>query len=344
MLESCRAGGDPSPVCDAAQCLRHLTSQLISLSVDHLSVRMNGSGCVSLPAPSLSHLMYCMEVSPSIPAIRHQEEDDFTFLKSILQSQEMHALVKAHDAILLTNVEIGPSISNSSEICEQVMTDIRPYAMMYSDVKELYQLLRSPHIQSLLSSHDVVASREFLPKLENIPFEVDEDEDTVKIVQLVKSQDLVNGAKTAEPIVGATIKAEDSSGRILIARVMHGGAADRSGLISVGDEVIEVNGISVEGHTPSDVLKILQEAEHTITFKLVPAVGRPQLRESRVRLKALFNYNPYEDKYIPCKEAGLGFIKGDIIHIVSQDDPYWWQARRECDRSMRAGLIPSKGW
>ena len=56
---------------------------------------------------------------------------------------------------------------------------------------------------------------------------------------------------------GATIKADESSGRILIARVMHGGAADRSGLISVGDEVIEVNGINVEGKTPNDVLKIL---------------------------------------------------------------------------------------
>ena len=35
-------------------------------------------------------------------------------------------------------------------------------------------------------------------------------------------------------------QAEDSTGRILIARVMHGGAADRSGLISVGDEVSSV--------------------------------------------------------------------------------------------------------
>jgi len=303
---------------------------------------MNGTSCVSLPAPSLSHLLYAMEVSPSIPNIRLEEEEDFMFLKNILQSTGMHALVKAHDAILLTNVEIGPSVSNAAEISENVLADIRPFAMMYADVKELYQLLRSPHIQSLLACHDVVASREFQPKLENVPFEVDEDEETVKIVQLVKSQDTLSGAKNAEPIVGATIKAEDSTGKILIARVMHGGAADRSGLISVGDEVIEVNGINVEGHTPTDVLKILQEAEHTITFKLVPAVGRPPLRESRVRLKALFNYNPYDDKYIPCKEAGLGFVKGDIIHIVSQDDPYWWQARRECDRSMRAGLIPSK--
>ena len=38
---------------------------------------------------------------------------------------------------------------------------------------------------------------------------------------------------------------------------MHGGAADRSGLISCGDEVIEVNGVNVEGKTPNDVLKIL---------------------------------------------------------------------------------------
>jgi len=30
------------------------------------------------------------------------------------------------------------------------------------------------------------------------------------------------------------------------------------GLIAVGDEVIEVNNINVEGKTPNDVLKILQ--------------------------------------------------------------------------------------
>lgn len=38
---------------------------------------------------------------------------------------------------------------------------------------------------------------------------------------------------------------------------MHGGAADRSGLIHVGDEVVEVNNINVEGKTPNDVLAIL---------------------------------------------------------------------------------------
>lgn len=60
---------------------------------------------------------------------------------------------------------------------------------------------------------------------------------------------------------GATIKTDEETGKIVIARVMHGGAADRSGLIHVGDEVVEVNNINVEGKTPNDVLKIL------VTFK-----------------------------------------------------------------------------
>ena len=56
---------------------------------------------------------------------------------------------------------------------------------------------------------------------------------------------------------GATIKTDERTGKIVIARVMHGGAADRSGLIHPGDEVIEVNGIDVLGKTPNDVLDIL---------------------------------------------------------------------------------------
>ena len=65
-------------------------------------------------------------------------------------------------------------------------------------------------------------------------------------------------------------------------------------------------------------------AENTITFKLIPNMNKPLIRESRVRLRALYDYDPVEDKYIPCKEAGLAFTRGDILHIVSQDDPYWW--------------------
>ena len=40
-----------------------------------------------------------------------------------------------------------------------------------------------------MASHDIVAQRDYVPKLQEIPFEVDEDECTVKMVQLVKSND-----------------------------------------------------------------------------------------------------------------------------------------------------------
>ncbi|VVC32596.1 Hypothetical protein CINCED_3A020049 [Cinara cedri] len=123
---------------------------------------------------------------------------------------------------------------------------------------------------------------------------------------------------------------------------MHGGAADRSGLINVGDEVCEVNGINVEGKSPADVLQILQHSEGTITFKLIPADPKGGARESKMKVRAHFDFNTDVDPYIPCKEAGLSFNKREILHIVSQDDPYWWQARKEGDRNMRAGLIPSK--
>jgi hypothetical protein len=55
-----------------------------------------------------------------------------------------------------------------------------------------------------------------------------------------------------------------------------------------------------------------------ITFKLVPSDSKYGQREGKVRVKAYFDYNPDNDAYIPCREAGLGFQKGDILHIVSQ--------------------------
>lgn len=44
-------------------------------------------------------------------------------------------------------------------------------------------------IQGLLCSHDAVAQKDYYPRLPEIPQDVDEDEETVKIVQLVKSNE-----------------------------------------------------------------------------------------------------------------------------------------------------------
>ncbi|XP_050715681.1 MAGUK p55 subfamily member 7-like isoform X4 [Eriocheir sinensis] len=260
------------------------------------------------------------------------DEEDFGFLADLLKSRELQALVNVHNKINRTRKTCQALMSNAEEIGISIMKEIHNRTIPSADAIELFAILQSPHLQGVLQAHDSIAAKDFAPHLPEIPVEVDEDEETVKIVQLVKSN---------EPM-GATIKQDDRTGAIIIARIMHGGAADRSGLIHVGDEVQEVNNFNVVGKTPADVHKILMQAEGTITFKLLPASSSAHLRESKVRVRAYFDYDPKEDKHIPCKEAGLPFNKLDILHIVTQDDPYWWQARKEGDRNMRAGLIPSR--
>lgn len=81
-------------------------------------------------------------------------------------------------------------------------------------------------------------------------------------------------------------------------------------------------------------------------------------------VKALFDYDPYEDALHPCPEAGLTFQYGEILAVVNQDgerpfwnefirqmnafwilnlDPNWWQARLAEDHCIdTAKLIPSR--
>ncbi|XP_065081111.1 MAGUK p55 subfamily member 7 isoform X3 [Ochlerotatus camptorhynchus] len=290
--------------------------------------------------PVISKLITSLKEADSL-----SNEQELGFLQNLLQSKELNALVNVHSKVAKINKDdrIAPLLSSSMQVLIEVLELLAPRCHISPLCREVFHMLQTPHLQSLLFAHDAIAQKDFYPHLPEIPVEVDEDEETIKIVQLVKSNEpLCAGAQSAEPIVGATIKTDEETGKIIIARIMHGGAADRSGLIHVGDEVIEVNNINVEGKTPSDVLSILQNSEGTITFKLVPSDGKLDQRESKVRVKAYFDYEPENDPYIPCKEAGLGFYRGDILHIVSQDDSYWWQARKEGEKTTRAGLIPSR--
>lgn len=47
----------------------------------------------------------------------------------------------------------------------------------------------SPIKKSLLCAHDAIAQKDFYPHLPEIPMEMNEDEETIKIVQLVKSNE-----------------------------------------------------------------------------------------------------------------------------------------------------------
>ncbi|XP_034255625.1 MAGUK p55 subfamily member 7 isoform X3 [Thrips palmi] len=266
----------------------------------------------------------------SVPAT----DEALNFLTGVLKSRELNALVNVHGQISnrVKDECFHPILSNGLQIAVEVLDLLTTRKNLSPDFEEICSLLKNPHLQRLLDVHDAVAQKDYNPRLSELPQDVDKDEETIKIAQLVKSD---------EPL-GATIATDEQTGKYVVARVFHGGAAYRSGLIHVGDEVWEVNGINVEWKPPSDVLKILQNSEGTIKFKLIPADGKHAVCESKVRVRAHFDYVASLDPFIPCREAGLDFVKGDILHIVNQDDGEWWQARRDGDRTTRAGLIPSR--
>uniref|UniRef100_A0A8C3TM89 Membrane palmitoylated protein 4 n=1 Tax=Catharus ustulatus TaxID=91951 RepID=A0A8C3TM89_CATUS len=185
--------------------------------------------------------------------------------------------------------------------------------------------------EALLSAHDTVAQKDFEPTLPPLPDNLPENEEAMRIVCLVKNN---------QPL-GATIKRHEVTGDITVARVIHGGLADRSGLLYAGDKLVEVNGVPVEGLEPEQVINILALSQGTIMFKLIPVSDRPVSNQTTLYVRAMADYWPLQDPAIPCADAGLPFKRGEILQIVDQNDALWWQARKVSDLSACAGLIPS---
>ncbi|XP_036446324.1 MAGUK p55 subfamily member 3 [Colossoma macropomum] len=267
------------------------------------------------------------------PDANHKE--DMVFLKDVFSEKSLAYLMKIHEKLRQYERQSPtPVLHSASSLAEDVAEELQSGPMSVEE-KELLHLLTSPHLRAVLSVHDTVAQKNFDPVLPPLPddFEDELEEESVKIVRLVKNK---------EPL-GATIRRDEATGAVIVARVMKGGAADRSGLVHVGDELREVNGISVMHKRPDEISQLLSQSQGSITLKIIPAIKEEdKLKESKVYMRALFDYNPLDDKATPCQEAGLPFKHGDILQVVSQDDGTWWQAKKMGDSNLRAGLIPSK--
>ncbi|XP_014060004.1 MAGUK p55 subfamily member 3 isoform X2 [Salmo salar] len=267
------------------------------------------------------------------PDANHKE--DMVFLKNVFSEKSLGYLMKIHEKLRQYERQSPtPVLHSAASLAEDVAEELQSGPMSVEE-KELLQLLTSPHLKAVLSVHDMVAQKNFDPVLPPLPddFEDELEEESVKIVRLVKNK---------EPL-GATIRRDETTGSVIVARIMRGGAADRSGLVHVGDELREVNGISIIHKRPDEISQLLSQSQGSITLKIIPAVKEEdRLKESKVYMRALFDYIPADDKATPCQEAGLPFKRGDILQVVTQDDPTWWQAKRVGDSNLRAGLIPSK--
>jgi hypothetical protein len=119
-------------------------------------------------------------------------DEELGFLSDLLQSRELHALVKVHNSIVEKDDRFTPVISNGIEILEDVLDELAPVAGEENpECLDLFELLQTPHLQGLLYCHDIIAQKDYLPKLpdlqpEDMP-DPNEPEETIKIVQLVKS-------------------------------------------------------------------------------------------------------------------------------------------------------------
>ncbi|XP_030397364.1 MAGUK p55 subfamily member 3 [Gopherus evgoodei] len=267
------------------------------------------------------------------PDSNHKEE--MGFLRDVFSEKSLSYLMKIHEKLRhYERQSPTPVLHSAAALAEDVIEELQTMPVN-NEEKELLQLLSTPHLRAMLVVHDTVAQKNFDPVLPPLPDNIDDDfdEESVKIVRLVKNK---------EPL-GATIRRDENTGAVIVARIMRGGAADRSGLVHVGDELKEVNGIAVLHKRPEEISQILAQSQGSITLKIIPAIREEDcLKDSKVFMRALFCYNPKEDKAIPCQEAGLPFKRRHILEVVSQDDPTWWQAKRVGDTNLRAGLIPSK--
>ncbi|XP_062416168.1 MAGUK p55 subfamily member 3-like isoform X1 [Pungitius pungitius] len=266
------------------------------------------------------------------PGANHKEE--LAFLREVFSEKSLGYLMKIHEKLKQYEKHSPTPVLHSATCLAEDLAEELQNGPLEDDERELLLLLSTPHLKAVLSAHDTVAQKKFDPVLPPLPEDVDDDleEESVKIVRLVKNK---------EPL-GATIRRDEVTGAVIVARIMRGGAADRSGLVHVGDELREVNGNLVAHRRPEEISQILCQSQGSITLKIIPAVvEEDKLKESRVYLRALFDYTPYEDKATPCQEAGLPFHRGDILQVVSQEDATWWQAKRIGDCNLRAALIPS---
>uniref|UniRef100_A0A8C4TSP3 Membrane palmitoylated protein 4 n=1 Tax=Falco tinnunculus TaxID=100819 RepID=A0A8C4TSP3_FALTI len=282
-----------------------------------------------LTEPCISHVLTL--VLQELSLLCKRDVNGIGMLYDLLRSRWLQALLKIYECLQHYLGKRPVPVMPQAHVLNREVVELLREAPQSGEIKELRRLLCAPHLKALLSAHDTVAQKDFEPTLPPLPDNIPENEEAMRIVCLVKNN---------QPL-GATIKRHEITGDITVARVIHGGLADRSGLLYAGDKLVEVNGVPVEGLEPEQVINILALSQGTIIFKLIPVSDRPVSNQTTVYVRAMADYWPLQDPAIPCADAGLAFKKGEILQVVDQNDALWWQARKVSDLSACAGLIPS---
>ncbi|XP_060518307.1 protein PALS2 isoform X2 [Cylas formicarius] len=270
-------------------------------------------------------------------------ETDLIFLKGLMDSPVIKSLVQVQDRLEEPPILAPPVNVDSLDIIREIR--LRCHRLWNREARELSDILVRPHFRALLETHDEVAKVFQNPNPEKTAeapklFPSGMTNDAIRMVGVRK--------KVGEPL-GLTVQI-DENGNLVIARILEGGMIEKQGLLHVGDVILEVNGNSVK--TPEELQTEVAKSKDSVNLK----IGNPQNDETHASIvtngvngvtkkltcymRALFQYNPEDDTLLPCKEIGLPFDRGDILQIVDQRDPNWWQAKK-IGGDNRTGLIPS---
>ncbi|XP_019122365.1 peripheral plasma membrane protein CASK isoform X1 [Larimichthys crocea] len=234
------------------------------------------SGLLAAETGAVSQVLDSLE---EIHALTDCSEKDMDFLHSVFQDQHLHTLLDLYDKI---NTRSSPQIRNPPSDGVQRAKEVLETISCYPEnmeAKELRRILTQPHFMALLQTHDVVAHEVYSDEALRVtppptsPYlngdspdstNGDMDLENVTRVRLVQFQ-----KNTDEPM-GITLKMNELN-HCIVARIMHGGMIHRQGTLHVGDEIREINGISVANQTVEQLQKMLREMRGSITFKIVPS-------------------------------------------------------------------------
>uniref|UniRef100_A0A3B4TPL0 Protein associated with LIN7 2, MAGUK p55 family member a n=1 Tax=Seriola dumerili TaxID=41447 RepID=A0A3B4TPL0_SERDU len=265
-----------------------------------------------------------------LPSGTGAKDIDLIFLRGIMESPIVRSLAKAHER--LEEVKLQAVRDDNVQLVTEILDSLNNLPEKDAATAELAKILQEPHFKSLIEAHDKVAA-----KCYEMPHAaVNSDALLTSSLMPADAVRMIGIQKKAGEPLGVTFRVE--RGEMVIARILHGSSIDRQGMLHTGDIIREVNGREV-GSNPHELQELLRDCSGSITLKVLPSYkDTPALPQ--VYLKPHFNYNPTTDNLIPCKEAGLAFIKGDILHVVNKEDPNWWQARKVVGGA--TGLIPSQ--
>nr|XP_026689598.1 MAGUK p55 subfamily member 5-like isoform X1 [Ciona intestinalis] len=278
--------------------------------------------------------------------------DDLSFLRHVVQDDDFQDSLELYNVITdSTKPKTSAPIIPVSKDMQTISSDVRE-ELMFSQLpqaEQLTKILSDVNINGVMLAHDEAAEYLYTPEpVVDVNVNTVEDEEilqrvsqytdkAVRVVRIDKSNDAL----------GATVRSEDD-GSVTISRIISGGVADKTGLLHEGDELIEVNGKSMRGLDVNEVGDVIAGMNGTLVFVLASnksngVVKTDDLSTVVKHVRALFDYDAFDDPYLPCRELGLSFQKGDVLRVMSMEDD-WWQAYRDDDDThlSLAGLIPSQ--